>query len=308
MDLGLSLDEDEKKEAAHPGFVYAFGGNHDCEPIGELSALDLNTWQWLPVLTRANPPSDRSGLSMTTMGDKIFFIGGCDGRYMLPSAGSDFCEVHTLSLAQHAWAQLEITGEFERKTLGRLHSVTALGHKLLLFGGNSSNNMTNACTVLDCRTLEAFSPYIRGQPPRARISHVAGFAPGSDRVLIYGGMSNGPRGDCHVLAFNSWAESKEELPSEMVYRISEDEEFDDDPRPDVQAVRVQDDLVPFLLRQYMMVLGGRRGEREWDGNFVRFVYDDETDGQDDGYPDRDDEDFEVEYDEEEEEDEENASR
>lgn len=156
------------------------------------------------------PPSPRHGHSMTCIRGRVWVMGGADGGDILRS-GRCFADVHVLDLATLAWsspmlaplrvqrvprgeaaAAIEGGGEARAAALEggaapdaprpraylkgcrRCHSATALGAKIVVFGGSKPvPDVSRRVYVIDTEALTIHEPHIAGRLPPARYNHAA---------------------------------------------------------------------------------------------------------------------------------------
>lgn len=72
------------------------------------------------------------------------------------------------------------------------HSVTAVGNKLVFFGGTRDNDYVNDVHILDTVSRAWILPKVLGTPPSPRHSHSAALL-NKERILIFGGCGSTPQ-------------------------------------------------------------------------------------------------------------------
>ncbi|EFJ46921.1 hypothetical protein VOLCADRAFT_118041, partial [Volvox carteri f. nagariensis] len=177
--------------------LFLFGGISERNSIAQLTVIDLASWTVEYPVTTGSPPSPRFGCSMVVYGNRLWVIGGGNGGHRVES-GVDLDDIFTLDLTSMKWTQLTtVNRPHDEKVLGRCHSSTLVGSKLVLFGG--SLELGNDIAWLDLDRGVWGRPVVQGQRPGMRMC-ASLVRCGSD-LLVYGGWrySCGEMGDLHRL-------------------------------------------------------------------------------------------------------------
>lgn len=169
--------------------LLVFGGICNSAAIAAPEVLNLKTWAWSRPRFRGREPAPRFGLSLTSLDDgRIVLIGGSTGSDLLRN-GVDFADVHVLVEGPGGvlgWR--EATPELPCPTprnLGREHSASLVGSKIVLFGG--SRQLSNTIAVLDTDRLQWEMPRVFGPTPTPRHSHKAAVL--GSKIVLFGGYS-----------------------------------------------------------------------------------------------------------------------
>ena len=168
--------------------LFVHGGIADSAPCADLHCLDTRSWSWTPILP-ATPaqPGPRFGHSMLVAGGGLWLFGGACGGSLRD--GPERADVWRMDLASRAWEVVvaEAPPGLARQALGRCHTATLVGSKVLLFGGSLRTSADVVTFDLATRTwaiprvagsavpgLARMAPFSRPGGPVARLSHLAG--------------------------------------------------------------------------------------------------------------------------------------
>lgn len=223
--------------------LFVHGGIADSAPCADLHCLDTQTWSWAPVLP-ATPaqPGPRFGHSMLVAAGGLWLFGGAFGGALRD--GPERADIWRLDLATRTWAPVvaEAPAGLARQALGRCHTSTLVGAKVLFFGGSLR---TSADVVtFDLHTAAWGVPRVAGSPifgparlapfsrpggPAARLSHLAGLL--GDTLVMAAGWNyrlggHGLMGDVWQLRLAPSPEQREAAvaPGPWEEADSEDEE------------------------------------------------------------------------------------
>ncbi|KAF8097971.1 hypothetical protein N665_0278s0032 [Sinapis alba] len=182
--------------------MYMYGGNHNGRYLGDLHVLDLKNWTWSRVETQVVTESQETsspatltncaGHSLIPWDNKLLSIGGH------AKDPSESILVKVFDLHTCTWSILKIDGKPPISRGG--HSVTSVGKKLVIFGGQDVNkSLMNDLHILDLDTMTWDEIDTVGSPPSPRSDHAA--AVHAERyLLVFGGGSHtNCFNDLHVL-------------------------------------------------------------------------------------------------------------
>ena len=163
----------------------------------DLWALPLGTPAgWNQPATTGTPPGKRYGHTAIydTPRDRLVFFGGNDSLASLN-------EVWALTLSgTPAWSQLSPTGT---PPAGRhFHSALydAVNDRMVVFGGSTATGNQSDVWALTLSGTPAWSQLSpTGTPPDPLWSQSAAHDRDANRLIVFGGMSGGPRNDVYAL-------------------------------------------------------------------------------------------------------------
>ncbi|OWM65219.1 hypothetical protein CDL15_Pgr008808 [Punica granatum] len=168
--------------------LFIFGGcgkSSDDEEVyyNDLYILNTETFVWKKAVTTGTPPSARDSHTCSTWKNKIFVIGGEDGRDYYLS------DVHILDTDTLMWKQLNTSGHMLPPRAG--HATVSFGKILFVFGGfTEAQSIYDDLHMLDVETGLWTKVSTTGDGPSARFS-VAGDSldPVKAGVLVFiGGL------------------------------------------------------------------------------------------------------------------------
>eukprot|EP01116_Phalansterium_solitarium_P017311 TRINITY_DN422_c0_g1_i1.p1 TRINITY_DN422_c0_g1~~TRINITY_DN422_c0_g1_i1.p1 ORF type:complete len:554 (+),score=142.11 TRINITY_DN422_c0_g1_i1:233-1894(+) len=178
----------------HP-YLYVHGGDHGMGLyLDDMSLLHTESLTWtVPCTTNPKPPP-RGWHSVSTVGDKLYFFGGCN-------------ESRKHSLFNDVWILHTTTMEWENpklknKTPARYsHTSVAVGTDMVVIGGKYKDGGYADVNWLDTELAAWWQPSIEGSQPSNRFAHCTFFHKG--RVYVFGGF-NGTNtfNDMHALVVN----------------------------------------------------------------------------------------------------------
>jgi hypothetical protein len=175
--------------------LWVSGGISNGDSIWSLQAISVDTWETSNVETVGISPCPRHGHSLTCIAKRVFVFGGGTGGDILRE-GDELRDLNVLDLETMHWSQPILSPLFEKrlpslKWTGRCHTATAVGSKLIIYGGNTE--LSNKVAVIDTSTMQLFEPnVIYGDDdclPRPRYNHNALRV--GRRIHMIGGWADG---------------------------------------------------------------------------------------------------------------------
>lgn len=172
--------------------LVVFGGTASSEGgsftyFDDVWALDTDTatsplLNWTSVsATGSSKPSARYGHAATVVGTRVYVFGGRGER------GAVFNDLWALDVNTWAWSRLPSSSAPPSPRFG--HSLTAVGGRLVVFGGWDGHRANGEIWVFDEGTLSWSRPRVGGTPPRARQGHAGALDARAGRLLIWGGVT-----------------------------------------------------------------------------------------------------------------------
>jgi N-acetylneuraminic acid mutarotase len=162
---------------------------------------------WTKVAAKGDIPTGRHSASATTVGDKVYIIGGTKKNETFP-------DVYAIDKASWTWTKLTTTGDKPPASWG--HSATVVNDtQIWVFGGEAVGGCTSNLYVLDTKTLVWSRPSTEGAAPTPRAYHTASLV-GSQLYVLGGSNVNLEQDNLFVLDLDKliWSRvpSKGELP------------------------------------------------------------------------------------------------
>ena len=155
----------------------AITGNGD----GVLHAFDVDTHGWFKPQVSGNVPGARSGHSACVL-EKVMFVHGGHG---LSTRRHD--DINKLDTAAMAWSLINTAGT--TAPASSLHSATAVGTKMFVFGGDrDQRHGVPAVRVFDTETERWLETPPERQPVPPQQRHHAAFAHDGE-LYIFGGCN-----------------------------------------------------------------------------------------------------------------------
>ncbi|XP_041655235.1 host cell factor 1b isoform X2 [Cheilinus undulatus] len=201
--------------------MVVFGGGNE-GIVDELHVYNTATNQWFIPAVRGDIPPGCAAYGFVCDGTRLLVFGG------MVEYGKYSNDLYELQASRWEWKRLKAkapkNGPPPCPRLG--HSFSLIGNFCYLFGGlandseDPKNNIPRYLNDLYCLELRPGSsvvgweiPQTSGQPPPPRESHTAVVASGrgSNRLIIYGGMSGCRLGDLWVLHIDSMTWTKPAL-------------------------------------------------------------------------------------------------
>lgn len=156
--------------------------------VGETWAFrtDCDEFDQLAEGSDGPPPRGRYAVAHDVAGARMFIHGG---RYRASTSGTYtlYDDTWAFDLATDTWSQIDAVGPSPRTN----HTAVVAGTKLLVFGGNASNNglaftPLDDLWVLDLET-ETWDELPNAGAPDARLFHSAAISDDGGTMFIYGG-------------------------------------------------------------------------------------------------------------------------
>ncbi|KAL9388476.1 hypothetical protein Peur_017081 [Populus x canadensis] len=202
--------------------LYIAGGSRTGRYLPDVQVFDFRglVWSSLKLKSEADGgKSEENGAqevlpatsdhSMVKWGNKLLLLGGHS------KTTSDSMIVRFIDLETHACGFIETSGNAPVARGG--HSVTLVGSRLIIFGGEDRNRrLLNDVYALDLETLTWDVVVARQTPPAPRFDHTA--AINRERyLLIFGGCSHSIFfNDLHVLDLQTMEWSQPEVQGDLV--------------------------------------------------------------------------------------------
>lgn len=196
--------------------LYVCGGSRNGRHLSDIQVLDLTDLTWSPLkLTMERNPGDldngnlstfppTSGHDMIVWGKRLLIFGG------LSRTKSGVLTVWFVDLDSRLCGLVETSGEVPVARRG--HSVSLVGSKLILFGGEDNNRLLlNDVHILDLDTMTWHAAETTQPPPSPRYDHSA--AVHAERyLLLFGGSSHSTCfNDLYVLDLQTMEWSEPEI-------------------------------------------------------------------------------------------------
>jgi dynein heavy chain len=186
--------------------MYIFGGYGGSgfarRDFNDITALDLDTWEWRPIECTGEIPEPRSGHQGVAVNEKIYVIGGWNSMVQ-------FDNMYVLDTYTNTWSKPAHNNPFgpPRWNFSAV-SVFAVPHwKVFVFGGNSGDlndggnpqgDYLNDMVVLETGTNSWTRPTVLGNTPCERGETQMVYDPRSSRMIVFGGWANRWFGDLFV--------------------------------------------------------------------------------------------------------------
>ncbi|GLT66772.1 hypothetical protein SLA2020_391210 [Shorea laevis] len=204
------------------GKLYITGGSRNGRYLSDVQVCDLRSLTWSNLKMKIEPSADKpgdsssqevitaiSGHSMIKLGRKLLLLGGHSRKT------GDTMIVRFIDLETQACGVMETSGKAPVVRGG--HSVTLVGSKLIVFGGEDNNRkLLNDVHILDLDTMTWNAVEAMQTPPAPRFDHTA--AVHSERYLfIFGGCSHSIFfNDIHVLDLQTMEWSQPQVQGDLV--------------------------------------------------------------------------------------------
>ncbi|GLT70183.1 hypothetical protein SLA2020_422790 [Shorea laevis] len=202
--------------------LYITGGSRNGRYLSDVQVFDLRSLTWsnlkMKVEQTADKPEDSgsqeiitaiSDHSMIKWGSKLLLLGGHSRKT------TDTMIVRFINLETQVCGVMDTFGQAPVARGG--HSVTLLGSKLILFGGEDrSRKLLNDAHILDLETMTWVAVEATQTAPAPRFDHTA--AVHSERYLfIFGGCSHSIFfSDLHVLDLQTMEWSQPQVQGDLV--------------------------------------------------------------------------------------------
>ncbi|RIA83176.1 hypothetical protein C1645_834209 [Glomus cerebriforme] len=181
---------------------FLFGGIVRGKPRNEAFVVDVNTLNVLAFVTSGDIPSSRSGHTHVNIGKNVIVFGGLIDE----STNNADENLYILDTVSKVWSKLSVQGALPLARHG--HSVSVIGTKMYVFGGQHVGRYLNDLVVFDIKTRTSWDFIVpNNQPPPCRSGHVS-FAY-KEKIYIFGGIDeNKCYNDvwCYDARANTWTE------------------------------------------------------------------------------------------------------
>ncbi|KAL6065611.1 Host cell factor 1 [Balamuthia mandrillaris] len=163
--------------------------------------------QWIPRRTKKGcHPKARYSHTATTVGSKIYFIGG---EYIEPFRLND---IYCFDADTSVWTKIEPKEQNAEVPFLARHTAVAIGHNILVYGGY--DGISNFYDIFVFDTVENiwWQPLVSGDVPPPRSNHTA--ATVGNKMYIFGGLRHKGEekdqqytvlGDMYVLDTETWS-------------------------------------------------------------------------------------------------------
>ncbi|XP_023545254.1 acyl-CoA-binding domain-containing protein 5-like isoform X1 [Cucurbita pepo subsp. pepo] len=162
--------------------MIVFGGTNGSKKVNDLHILDLGTKEWTQPECKGNPPAPRESHTATLIGDDKLAIFGGSGE----GESNYLNDLHILNLKTMVWMNTEVRGDVPIPRDS--HSATAVGHKLLVYGGDCGDRYQGGVDMLDMHSLTWSRLCVQGSSPGVRAGHAAVNI--ATKVYILGGVGD----------------------------------------------------------------------------------------------------------------------
>lgn len=188
--------------------LYIFGGYGGSgfarRDFNDVTILDFDTWEWMPVECTGEIPEPRSGHQAVPVQDKIYVIGGWNSM-------EQFKGIHILDTVSNTWSipQGDNVDTGIRRWNHAAVSVQAVPYwKIFVFGGNSGDltesgsnpqgSYLNDMIVYETGTDSWSNPSVLGKVPAERGETPMAYDPKGGRIVMFGGWANRWFGEVNV--------------------------------------------------------------------------------------------------------------
>ncbi|XP_022765490.1 acyl-CoA-binding domain-containing protein 4-like isoform X1 [Durio zibethinus] len=202
--------------------LYITGGSRNGRYLSDIQVFDLRSLTWSSLKLKIEPNADKSedtslwevlpgtsDHSVIKWENKLLLLGGHSKK------SSEAMIVHFMNLETRVCGVLETSGKIPVARGG--HSVTLVGSKLLVFGGEDrSRKLLNDVHVLDLETMTWSMVEAMQTPPAPRFDHSA-TVHAERYLLIFGGCSHSIFfNDLHLLDLQTMEWSQPQIQGDLV--------------------------------------------------------------------------------------------
>ena len=178
--------------------MYIFGGYGGSgfarRDFNDVTALDLDTWEWRPIECTGEIPDARSGHQGVAVNEKIYVIGGWNSMVQ-------FDNMYILDTYTNTWTKPAQNNPFgpPRWNFTAVAVFAVPYWKIFMFGGNSGDlndggnpqgDYLNDMVVLETGTNSWTRPAVLGNIPSQRGETQMVYDPKGSRMVIFGGWAN----------------------------------------------------------------------------------------------------------------------
>jgi N-acetylneuraminic acid mutarotase len=182
------------------GLLYVFGG--ECYDGYRKSLSDFYSfdpvalvWTDLSTAVRGTPPWPRAGHGFTSVGGKLYVLGG--ESYIDKTSSYYFGDFRCYDPVEQVWTDLSAAVSGTAPDARYRHGFTSAGGKLFVFGGKAGGYI-NDLRSFDPVTLiwtDLSAAAAIGTPPSARHRH--GLTSAEGKLYVYGGLESKYLNDLH---------------------------------------------------------------------------------------------------------------
>ncbi|KAK9367673.1 hypothetical protein V1509DRAFT_625899 [Lipomyces kononenkoae] len=178
--------------ASKTGHIYLFGGLTGSAPKNDLWVIETDTYTVRQLQTGADLVSARYGHASELVGNAFIVFGG-DTRY--PGAKEKIDDnLYFLNTSTYQWSKAIVTGPRPPARYG--HTMTIIGSKLYVFGGQFDDNVFNDLYSFDLNTVQGTTTESRWElikpasdvVPATRTNHSAVVFNG--KLYVFGGTNS----------------------------------------------------------------------------------------------------------------------
>eukprot|EP00013_Stygamoeba_regulata_P016717 CAMPEP_0177688834 /NCGR_PEP_ID=MMETSP0447-20121125/34857_1 /TAXON_ID=0 /ORGANISM="Stygamoeba regulata, Strain BSH-02190019" /LENGTH=654 /DNA_ID=CAMNT_0019199137 /DNA_START=203 /DNA_END=2164 /DNA_ORIENTATION=+ len=173
--------------------LLVFGGDSVNGYLDDVYLIDNDFTSSRQVEMKGQGPTPRAAPATAVVGKKLFFFGGDSG-----TEGGYRHDLFILHTDTMAWQEItsDVTGQAPEAR--GWHSMSAVDHRLFVFGGYNGSTPFQDLHVLDTETMVWSQPQTHGAAPSPRYSHTA--VVHGNFILLIGG-ANGTKSfdECYVL-------------------------------------------------------------------------------------------------------------
>jgi len=186
--------------------MYIFGGYGGAgfarRDFNDVTALDLDTWEWRNVEYTGEIPEARSGHQGVAVLDNIYVIGGWNSM-------EQFSNMYIFDTVHSVWSKPVQQGSFgpPRWNFAAVSVFAVPYWKIFVFGGNSGDlyeggnpqgKYLNDMCVLETGSKTWTRPTVLGNIPSERGETPIVYDPRGSRIIVFGGWANRWYGDLFV--------------------------------------------------------------------------------------------------------------
>jgi len=186
--------------------MFVFGGYGGVgfarRDFNDVTALDLDTWEWRPIECTGEVPDARSGHQGIAVKENLYVIGGWNSMVQ-------FDNMYILDTATCVWTKPEQQNSFgpPRWNFAAVSVFAVPFWKIFVFGGNSGDlqengnpqgDYLNDMTVFETGSNTWTNPATLGNVPCERGETQIVYDPKGSRVIVFGGWANRWFGDTYV--------------------------------------------------------------------------------------------------------------
>jgi clostripain len=169
---------------------FNFTERNDVWVLADANGIGSPAWtQLAPTGTPPAPRTDASGI-YDSVANTLTIFGGTTSNFNDTATNDVWVLSHANGLGgTPAWTQLAPLGPLPTARHGHSASYDPSGNRMIVFGGSSGNNFYNDVWVLTAANGASGTPQwiqigAADGPPLGRFGHLAGYAPGTNRLFV----------------------------------------------------------------------------------------------------------------------------